>query len=171
MKVAKKVGITFINMIRRKEGGVSGDTTSNATGRSTQEDELQDIKQEQDGFELDIDKTVPQLQMPKYDTAGNTNDQLEDSVRISEYEDQDGYETELEELYTAYSRYAHAHIFVYLNCCKYSQYIRDQNYNLFEARYKSKKGMNIGKFGRFCADFGMKITVRKINKIYNKLVM
>lgn len=70
------------------------------------------------------------------------------------FSDED-YETELEELYTAYS----------------NQYIRDQTYNLFEAQYKSKKSLNVGKFGRFCADFGAKISVRKVNEIYNKLAL
>ena len=39
----------------------------------------------------------------------------------------------------------------------------------FDAKSKFKKGLNIGKFGRFCHDFGCKLSLRKINEIYNKL--
>jgi hypothetical protein len=45
----------------------------------------------------------------------------------------EAYESELEEIYTAYS----------------CQFIRDETYNLFETQYEATKGLNIGKFGRF----------------------
>ncbi|CAI2380586.1 unnamed protein product [Moneuplotes crassus] len=64
------------------------------------------------------------------------------------------YESELEEIYTAYS----------------NQFIRDENYNLFEAQYSAKKGINVGKFGRFCADFKCNLPNRKVTKIFNKFV-
>lgn len=43
------------------------------------------------------------------------------------------YESELEEIYTAYS----------------NQFIRDESYGLFETQLSATKGINIGKFGRF----------------------
>jgi hypothetical protein len=45
----------------------------------------------------------------------------------------EGYESELEEIYTAYS----------------CQFIRAETYNLFETQFGATKGLNIGKFGRF----------------------
>jgi hypothetical protein len=61
---------------------------------------------------------------------------IEKEEQVEEKDDlesEDNYESELEEIYTAYT----------------SQFIRDKDYHLFEKLAQSKRGLNVGKFGRF----------------------
>lgn len=79
----------------------------------------------------------------------------EKSEEDDEVDDGESYESELEEIYTAYT----------------CQFIRDKDYHLFEKLAQSKRGLNVGKFGRFWADFGCKIPGRKVTQIFNKFAL